>query len=285
MLSEPYISALKGQTDNVVVFIDEKEFASIRNNRKVWVLVNERPRGQRIKSKNDKERVMFSAAVAHPQPQHGFDGRIILDFWGYEDKYKYHSKYHIPGDKKIETITMKGIDFRRWVQYKLLPALKKKLSWANSITIILDNAKGHAVEVNVDDFNTWGSKCHPPIQFLRQPPSSPDMNLLDFAAWFSMDRVVQDVRVLGDNDGMPMKERIVDAVIKAWNEDWDCESALCACTVKLIQQYEEILKHGGNNDFQSHHLTMGKGRGRGSTVALAKKQLWISYKYPTINTL
>ena len=158
------------------------------------------------------------------------------------------SKNYKRGDWRWVNKTLDGNSFHNIVKRKVVPALRQKLHFARKIIVVLDNAPGHAPVRNVARLNKTYNKGFQPIEFRPQPANSPDLNLLDFAAWWSFEATVREVKYSAEPNRKSIGERIIDEVRLAWNEVWDSQHALDGIFSKFIEHYEKVKQARGDND-------------------------------------
>ena len=248
-LSKEGRAILEGKSDNVLVFLDEKEFRAFKLNSRKRVKGGGRVAARKVKSKTQVPSVMFLGVCGHPRSEMNFLGGIGMWPIGNWEGAVNKSKNYEPGDWRFVNQTLDGEAFLRKVQRTVVPALRQNLPHAKKITVLLDNAPGHAPVRNVDRLNKRYNKGSQPIEFKCQPPNSPDLNLLDFAAWWSFESTVRELKYTAEPNRKSIGERLIEEVGRAWNEIWDSESALNDIFVKFIEHYERVKQAHGDNDF------------------------------------
>ena len=167
----------------------------------------------RVLSKRNVVKVMFLAAVARPDATHDFDGKIGI--WPIVELYeaKRNSKNHKKGDKYWKTTIVDGAKYEEMMRKNVFPAVRRLMRWCRAVTIQHDGAKPHQKAertlraVGAHPRSTSSIK----IKVLRQPPQSPDTNVLDLAVFPSLSRRV---------DKLNRNRLSVDGLMKCVNKAW-----------------------------------------------------------------
>ena len=125
--------------------------------------------------------MMFPCVVGRPSSC--FDGKLLL--WRVSKPYiaKRSSVHHQAGEEYEKDCTLDGALFKKIMLEQLFPAALKTFPNAETINIQLDNAPGHSF---VEETNDYGSRIRPQIHLIKQPPNSPDMNVLDLGFFYSL---------------------------------------------------------------------------------------------------
>lgn len=146
----------------------------------------------------------------------------------------------------------------------------KKAPWARRIVIQMDNAGGHGGgrgDVNATTcarLNEWArdlpsdilEQCDDPdsppqVEFIAQPPRSPDLNVLDLGAWNSL-----NVAVDAQKDGRHLRhlsqEEIYHTVQSAWTS-WAAASKLESLFTTLTLILPLVVDCNGANDYTIPH--------------------------------
>ena len=220
--------------DTFVGFMDEKWF--VRHRRScVWVAPGENRPAELCTNKLHEAQVMFLGAVAMPRVQHGFNGGVGLWPVGYIGEAQHKSAYRVKGAREFIKESMTKDYFIKMLTTKLIPAtLERCGKWAAKIVWFMDNAGGHGGgrgdmdKTTIAELNEWckvmlpknkalrrlckGGKF-PIIEFRTQPPHSPDMNVLDNGAWWSL-QVAMDA-VNDEHPERATETTVHDAVLEA----------------------------------------------------------------------
>lgn len=202
-------------------------------------------------SKTQIPKVMFLGAVAPPNEAKNFDGRIGLWEVTEEKVALRRSKFHDRDDIYDIPTIMNGDKFLEMCKEKLIPAIKKKLSFAKLVEVQIDSAGGHKVNTTVDELNNYCKSFRKPqIQFITQPTRSPDLNVLDLGIWNSLQSLVPTVKYQEDAE-VQMHQRIINEVKRAWNEYDSTKLTKIFNTLKLV--YSEVSKVQGGNNYKPPH--------------------------------
>ena len=89
------------------------------------------------------------------------------------------------------------------------------------------------------------------MEFVAQPARSPDLNVLDLGAWYSLQSVVEEIKY----EVKPTKKithRIIDAVNKAW-DDWCAADKLSGLFNTLRHNTHAIVKAEGGAEYERHN--------------------------------
>ncbi|ETV93782.1 hypothetical protein H310_12346 [Aphanomyces invadans] len=205
--------------------------------KKTYVVPGQDPARRVCKTKRFVPKVMFLAAVARPRPEEGFDGKI--------------------GTMVTTLVNVDGATYRDFVLHQVVPAIKSRFpSKTKRVFLQHDNATPHATiddgvlaEVSTDG---WV------FMVRRQPPNSPDFNVLDLGFLASIQALQYKTF-----------SRSVDDVIS---------STLCAFEALRVETLgnvfltlqaimRQILEHDGNNDFKIPHMKKDTLRRCGSLMA------------------
>ena len=142
---------------------------------------------ERGSSKTQIPKVMFLAALGFPRPEYGFDGDIGI--WPVTCKKTAlrTSKYHAAGDEYLEVTTMDTKKFIEMMKELVIPAaIEKVKNWATTIVFQMDSAGGHGVKMSQNALTYTDPATNISIRVVLQPTKSPDLNILDLGAWYSL---------------------------------------------------------------------------------------------------
>lgn len=245
--------------DNTVLYlhIDEKWFNLMRLGKVLWIppgaSVYDEDKVQTAASKTKQSKVMFLAAVGFPRAEHGFDGGVGI--WPVvQDKVaKRHSKYHRKDDVYKECATMNTKVFVDMVRNLVVPAAVAKAgTWARKIVIQMDSAGGHGVDVSVKQL-TFTHESGIEVVAVTQPTKSPDLNVLDLGAWYSLDCAVfkhkRDLRLQGlsvRNEALKPEHDIIQKVEQVW-ATWVSKDRIMKLFQTCKRMMEACVRQEGGN--------------------------------------
>lgn len=256
--------ATKPKQDEVHVHVDEKWFFSQLLKQRFWVAPCEKPPQIELNSKTHISKVMFLGAVARPVPAHQFTGRVGLYPIAEQKAALRGSKNHAKGDLTWKLVNMDTALFKKLLQESVVPdVLAATGTWAKRIVIQMDNAGGHGGgrgdinKTTLSELNQWAKNLpeefskwfpeggRPLVEFIAQPPRSPDTNALDLGIWTSLQVAVKrEKQKQGKRD---LKEEVLINICKEAWLSWDAEKTL----TKIFQTLENVLlciqdAEGGN---------------------------------------
>ena len=273
------------------VDVDEKWFYVVRVKGFVWVLPGymdaDKIKKIPVQSKRYITKVMFLVAVARPVYDVDgtclFDGKVgcwrCADVKQYTRNYNGQTKRYAKDDWYTKDTNLGADKYVEILTQKLLPRLQelKRTIWdpqangtAYSIRIQHDGAPGHRAE-GIEKLleETFGCVN---AEFVRQPPKSPDSNMLDMAVFNSMATLVAHV-------DYRTKTQLCAAVQQAWRElpidtlemQWSCKSI-------VMRQYIKFL--GDLAPSISGHVGLGKAWTKAGVKGLAERVNYVcSGKY------
>jgi len=255
------IQTLNGECLSVVeIHIDEKWFVSNRQGGTVLVPpgVNLKPKA--VANKRHPAQEIFLAAIAEPRPQH--NGKIAMLPVTESVVAKNNTNKRKRGEIYEKSVTMTKTRFILMIKSSIVPlAVRSVHTWATHIVIQMDNAGGHGggrsdmskgtlleLQSWVDDLSIESRQTI--CKFVSQPARSPDLNVLDLGAWWSLEKAVGEVSTKSDSE--TWTEAVRKKVLCAWNK-WDSgiKCAKIFSTLKLV--WEKIREHQGGNDFIIPH--------------------------------
>lgn len=149
-------------------------------------------------SKSNVPKVMIVCAVGRPNPRFPeCTGKVgvwrVCDVVPAVRNKKDVAKRQMHAQDR----TMDRDWFVECLREKVVPAARKMYFFANVITIQLDNARPHGNSEflkSLEDELNAGRRPSPIIQFLLQPPMSPDVNACDIGVFRSMHSEVRKIR-------------------------------------------------------------------------------------------
>ncbi|ETV65481.1 hypothetical protein H257_17775 [Aphanomyces astaci] len=231
-----------------VVHLDEKWFNADKDRRTMYLLANEAPPCRSWKSKRFIPKVMFLAAVARPRFDEGrgvlFDGKIGM--WPFVDLVPaVRSSRNRPAGTLVTTLVNVNANvYRDYVINKVVPAIKASFPSTNKRVILQqDNATPHRsiTDAELASVSTDGWT----FVVRRQPPNSPDLNVLDLGFFAS----IQSLQ-------LKKVSRTVDEVIRytlASFDELSYEKLECVfLTFQAVMRL--VLEHAGDNKFALPHL-------------------------------
>lgn len=273
----------------LLIFIDEKWFYITSAHQRVWVEKSKPNYCHFECNRNFRVKTMYLGALACPNPNQGFNG--VIGIYPVTKKFVYqkNTNTHRKGDVKLVPGTMDVQVLIDMLRDSVLPdALKKCGSWAKKITIQMDNAGGHGggrmtlanktipllnkmVEENVEVWKgLMRGKDVPKIEFLAQPPRSPDLNILDLGAWNSLQaavyRTVDKFTYVPPASASNAYDRVNDAVMNAWEHWRTGNNPISRIIATLEKVFQCIIDRNGGNDFVMPHKR-ATATSRSKTVA------------------
>ena len=260
------------QSDTFIGMLDEKWFVYRLLQKSVWVEKDEDRPTYFIKNKQHQTKVMFLGALGMPRPAHGFDGGIGLFPIGDLELAKKSSANRPAGASVFKTKEMdRGLTVKM-LKDDIIPATLNKCGWAKRIIWVLDNAGGHGggrgdmTKTTLDPLNEWcktlpphllklcADPKHPPeITFMAQSPHSPDMNVLDNGAWWSLQVTVDKLNAQHGGVSTPAEIDVCNAVVDAW-QHWVSAANITKLFNSVVINCQKVIDtHGGNSYKQPHH--------------------------------
>lgn len=253
----------------VFVMLDEKYFRACIKNRTALVKdTNTCAPFLKVHSKLHPPQEMFLGALACPRPMHGYHGHVGLWPVGKMHRASKKSKYHKKGEMYLKSCSMNKKLFIEYVTSKVIPkVIHDTKKWVNKIVIQFDNAGGHGgshdrskrtkdllydwVQAHQEKLKEMTGGTPPTIEFVSQPANSPDLNVLDLGAWWSLDTAVKEVRTKPAN--ISWNTAVREAVQKAW-DSWVCTDSITRIFETHKKVMEEVLKVNGDNTYTLPHF-------------------------------
>ena len=241
------------------VDIDEKWYYITTINASYIIAPGEEPPTRRCKHKSHLVKVMCLTAMARPRenpdsPGEFWDGKI--GNWWFVENYnaQRRSNNREAGAELVRTVTVTKDVTSKYCVEKLLPAIVAKWpQWSSKrIRIQQDNATPHpkpGTDANINAKLAELATDGWDIQFVTQPPNSPDCNTLDLAFF----RAIQSIQYQTPSKDMKDLMKNVDAAyealplevcIKVWT------------TAQMVMN--EILLADGNNNYKLPHAGKDK---------------------------
>ena len=236
--------------DNIV-HIDEKWFYLTRENNTYYLLPGE-PRPMRTsKNKSNIAKVMFLTAVA--KPRYGEDGVVTFDdkigTWAFveETPAKKKSKNRDRGTLELKSMNVNRDVMRRYLCEKVVPAIQDV--WPDedegrTIFIQQDNARPHVLP-NDKGFAEAIAQTDLDIRLMRQPPNSPDTNVLDLCFFRSL-------QSLTDTRAPKNIRELIEGVEEEF-QNYEVEK-LARSFVTLQSCMVEVMNKEGGNNYDIPHM-------------------------------
>jgi hypothetical protein len=236
------------------VWIDEKRFQCHPDVISAWLAPGEPVPYLPMRKKNHLVTVTFLAAVARPrrnvEGEYFFDG--LVGIWPFVASVPAQraSRNRPRGTLETKDIKIDIATFEEFYVQKLLPAIQEKCPHAmkqEPIYIQMDNAPVHKVSVETMGVHEFYIHETDPIFAVpvRQPPNSPDLNVLDLGVF----RTVQ-VRV------SIVHCRTMDEVVERVNTSFFEVPAvkIDKTCLSLMAVQNAIIGDQGGNNFSVPHL-------------------------------
>ena len=259
-------------TDTFFGMLDEKWFYFNLLEKAVWIDKDEEKPTYFVKNKQFPTKVMFLGALGMPRPEHDFTGDIGLFPIGVLDFAQRNSVNRRAGTLVFEPMEIDRALTVHMLKHHILPQTLNRCKWAKRIVWVLDNAGGHGggrgdMQTNVlDPINEWakdlpqdikalcGDPRHPPdIIFKAQSAHSPDLNILDNGAWWSLQVAVDRLNTQHSRVLAPTELQVHDAVMEAW-EGWVSAERITMLFESVVMNAHRVIEtHGGNTYSQPHH--------------------------------
>lgn len=239
-----------------VIHIDEKWFNMKEITTNYYLHPSESLPHETTQHKSHIEKVMFLAAVARPQPDKGFDGKIMLHPFITREPAKRSSKNRPAGTIVTQPITVNMDETRKVLTEILLPAIKAKFPQRQNvlrrkpilIKIQQDNARPHLSADDIVFVTAAAKNAGLDIRLVNQPAQSPDMNILDLGICAAV--------AAAKKKSSPKTIDYLVGVVEIAFAELDPEK-INKCFLSLQQCMIETLKVNGGNDYKQPH--MGKG--------------------------
>ncbi len=223
-------------------------FVAVRNRGQLKLPPGQVGPRKRVQSKRFVAKLMVLTAVAKPNPEKNFDGKVGCFVFAQEEAAKRASKNREKGAKILQPIPVSGDVWADTMTQKVFPAIRRKMSWLSEVHIQFDNARPHtkkSIQSKLLDAarNKRGSDGVE-IKLSPQPAQSPDLNLNDLGFYSSLDATIGNDRSF---NLMVLWEQISSAF-----KNYDSSKL-----TKLVETKRNVVKkvfdHGGDNDYKLPH--------------------------------
>lgn len=232
-----------------VVMVDESWFYLHRTKGYVRLFPgDEMPEPVRVQHKSHIPKIMFLAAVARPDFERGFDGKISLIRVCEERIAERTTRNRERGDVYFHDCTMNAELYRDFMM-QIISEIKVKMPWLKGKPVVIqqDGASPHVGKGNLDYFYYEGKKDGWDINVVTQPPQSPDLNINDLGFFRSLKCRTEQFK-----NGANTVEEMFDAIGQAWTE-YD-GLTLERIWAHQYHCYREIMSSMGTNNYISPHL-------------------------------
>ena len=239
-----------------VIVIDESWFYLHRVKNYVRLFPDDEiPEPPRVQHKSHIPKIMFLTALARPQREHRFNGKIGI--WRVEEERicQRSNRYHQRGDIYTQDCTMNSALYREFMM-KIFNAIKIKMPWLRGQPVFVqqDGASPHKGNGNIEYFNTEGRKDGWNITVITQPAQSPDLNINDLAFFRSLKCHVEMIK-----KGANSLDILYDSVLEAWdNYNVDTLEHIWS---HQYECYRKILHDKGSNSYDPPHSDVRKRGG------------------------
>ena len=233
-----------------VVMLDEKWFYIVRNGEKYYILEDEQLPNYKVQHKSWIMKVMFTGVVARPRfdPHRNryFNGKIGIFPYTKQDPAQRSSRNRPRGTLVTKQVEVTKEVYKKMLLDNVIPAIKDSWPAASRRETIYanhDNASPH--RINDDpDIRAACSADGWDIQFINQPPNSPDCNILDLGFFNS-------IQSLQDQTEPRNIEELVTEVKRAFNAQKADKLEAVWTTLQAV--LEQIMLAKGNNTFKLPH--------------------------------
>lgn len=257
-----------GNSTTLIVHVDEKWFYAYHVNEFVYLPAGVRPHRINVQSKTQIPKVMFLAAVSNPVPEHGWDGHVAMIPITEYRKPRRNSRNHSTSEFHHYERSLDSKLFVRLIKKIISRLVPKVESWCQRIIVQFDSAGGHGggrsanIPKTVTQLTEWIVRnpiipASMDVSVRTQPAKSPDLNVLDLGAWWSLQAPVLRVKYTAAG-GRTQFDRIVKTVVRVWN-NWAASQKLTKLYSTLKEVARNIIADGGGNRFELGHSKKGRG--------------------------
>ena len=235
------------------IHVDEKWFYMLEENQRIILLPDEIPPHRTCQSKRFIGKVMFLCAVA--RPRFNLEGEVIFDgkigIWPFVEEVaaKRSSANRPRGTLELKPVDVDRDIYREYLTDELIPAILTKYpDLERPIFLQQDNARPH-IYPDDETFLETAAFSGLDIQFMKQPPNSPDLNICDLSFF----RAIQALQQSETSNTVP---ELIANVKQAFNSYSPIQQNKMWITYQQIML--EVMRHDGSNKYQRPH--MGKDR-------------------------
>lgn len=196
---------------------------------------------------------MFLCAVA--RPRFNLEGEVIFDgkigIWPFVEEVaaKRSSANRPRGTLELKPVDVDRDIYREYLTDELIPAILTKYpDLERPIFLQQDNARPH-IYPDDETFLETAAFSGLDIQFMKQPPNSPDLNICDLSFF----RAIQALQQSETSNTVP---ELIANVKQAFNSYSPIQQNKMWITYQQIML--EVMRHDGSNKYQRPH--MGKDR-------------------------
>jgi hypothetical protein len=240
------------------IHVDEKWFYITKCDRTYYLAADEEPPHRSVKSKRYVTKVMFLAAVMRPIIISGevlFDGKLGIWPFVSEEPAQRTSKNRAAGTIEIKPVSVDRDTYRAMLIENVIPAIKQKVPWLKSTKLVIqqDGAGAHVADNDPAVLSACGDGGWT-ISLAKQPPNSPDLNILDLGFFCSIQSLQHTSAPASIAELIECTENAFAAL--------DAEK-LDDTFLSLQQVMEAILRDFGNNQYKRPHMAKQKLRRQG----------------------
>jgi hypothetical protein len=191
---------------------------------------------------------MVLTAVAKPNPEENFDGKVGCFVFAQEENAKRKSKNRDKGTVVLQPIPVTGDVWAQTLTEKVFPAIRRKMSWLSEVNVQFDNARPHTkasiqAKLLAAARNKRGSDGIK-IKLCPQPAQSPDLNLNDLGFYSSLDKSIGNERSFN--------------LLKLWDQISNAFQSYDSSKLsKLVETkrnvIQKVFEHNGDNDYKLPH--------------------------------
>lgn len=191
---------------------------------------------------------MVLTAVAKPNPEKNFDGKVGCFVFAQEEEAKRKSKNRGKGSIILQPVPVSGDVWADMMTERVFPAIRRKMSWLREVNVQFDNARPHT-KASIQSRllaaarNKRGS-TGVEIKLSPQPAQSPDLNLNDLGFYSSLDKSIGNERSFN-------LLKLWDQISSAFQNYDSSKLAKLVETKKSV--ILKVLEHGGDNDYKLPH--------------------------------
>jgi hypothetical protein len=191
---------------------------------------------------------MFSVAIS--QPSVNFDGKHGIIFHGTRTVAQRNSINRPAGTailKPKNVDSLEFIDGQTGNDGMLDQIMQRGGLVEDYSTIQVDGASAHTGNQAMQRLNQYCDDNDIHLEYIRQPPNSPDLNICDLSIFYAMEKQVHRIKRRGHGT----IQGLADATTQVYND-------FSRDTIEIAYGHQwavfnEILRTEGSNDFKSPH--------------------------------